>query len=224
MRGLWLVPAGAILLVGLLLARQADDTPNPAQRIPQPTASDIDTISWQDVTGMGLPISSIDGPHCLSRTRAACFGQTRGGAALAAAHLLTRTFAFVGPRTFTPTIADQVVGPDAAALQRLTARAYAEAVAATHVPEGEPLGADNGWLVGFHLDAFAPGQADVTVLFRQSDSDGQTFAAFPVHLEWRSTDWALEAPRWGDWQGVATAVTDPDPDYYRSYDTLGGSR
>jgi hypothetical protein len=187
-----------------------------------PKAAQDDQVTWVDLDGMTLPVSSTAGPRRLDAGRASGFAHTERGAAFAAANLLARTFPFVGPAVFEPTIAQQVVGPDAAALARQTSQTYRLAAAANGVRDGMPTGTSGDWIVGYAVDR--PGTPDDTtirVLVRGDDTNGPLFGEFRVRLVWRDGDWRLVAPAWGDWRSTVTRLSSPDPSGYRSYDPPG---
>jgi hypothetical protein len=198
-----------------------------------PAAPPDGAVTWQDFAGLDLPISPIAGPRCQAGGRASCFADTDDGAAIAAVHLLVRTFPFAGSAVFTTTIREQVVGPDAATLARLTSEAYAQLAPSAGVTTGAPIPSEGGWVAGFRLDpapaangttGSAPfGDArTVRVLIRQADADGAAgFTEYAVRLVRRDGDWRLVAPGWGDWRTAARAMSAADPARYTTYDTLG---
>lgn len=224
-----LVVSAAVAL-GWLLTDEGAPTPGAGTDRPAPTipAAPSD-VTWRDFAGIALPISATDGPKCTDGGRAACFTRTDAGAALAAVHLLVRTFPFAGADVFGPTIRDQVVGPDADAFARLTAEAYAGVAAAAGLEDGAPVPSEGGWVAGYRLDpqrsnASAAADRTVRVLIRHEDADGGTgFTEYAVRLQWRDGDWALVAPAWGDWRSSARALGDADRSRYASYDTVGGA-
>lgn len=186
-------------------------------------------VTWTDVAGMQLPVSRAEGPRCIDELAASCFAPTPAGAAFAAVHLLVRTFPFVGPRVFLPTIDDQVTGTHRAALRRLTRESYESVAEAAGVTDGGPIVSSTAdAVVGYRLsgrdteDGGAPGEARVGVLVRQvADGGSPAFTEFTVTLRWADGDWRLVAPAWGDWRSSARAVTVPDPAIYRPFDGTG---
>jgi len=187
---------------------------------PTPAPSTAPDVAWQDFAGLDLPVSAAAGPHCQQAGRASCFTHTDRGAALAAIHLLVRTFPFAGSAVFTPTIAEQVVGPDVAALVRLTANAYAGVAPAARVRDGAPIRSEGGWVAGYRLQ---PGDTEneptVRVLIRQTgEGDATGFTEYAVRLTWQHGDWRLIAPAWGDWRSAARPMRQADPDAYTTYD------
>jgi hypothetical protein len=163
-----------------------------------------------------------------------CFDHSRTGAAFAAVHLLVRTFPFAGSSVFDPTISQQVTGPDAAILLRLTQQAYQELVPAAGIADGAPIRSEGGWIAGYQVDdtpatsSAAKRQPDdahtVRVLIRQVGEGGiEGFTEYAVRLVWLNGDWHLVAPDWGDWRAAARAMSAADPSGYRSYDAAGSS-
>lgn len=221
----------AAVVVGTLLGWSMTGRPNPLAEngsteptttIPfadPPTATG--RIAWQDFAGLSLPLSSISGPRCTDDHRARCFAQSDDGAALAAVHLLVRTFPFAGAAVFGPTIREQVAGPDVEAFARLTAEAYGDVARAAGVTNGEPIPSEGGWVAGYRLEPPSGADRTVDVLIRQTDSDGQTgFTEYAVHLRWKQDDWVLVAPSWGDWRNAARSVPAPDRTEYLTYDGI----
>jgi hypothetical protein len=224
--------AGLVLVMiaaGWLLASRsssAEQTPGPAT-VPTTAASIVTAprpgrdVSWRVFAGMDLPVSATAGPYCLTETRASCFAHTSNGAAMAAAQILVRTFPFAGSATFEPTIAEQVTGPGAPALARLTQQSYDQAAPAAGIHDGAPIRSTDGWIAGYHLNNTSnPDAATVDVLIVGS-GEGLGFTVYTVHLTWQNGDWRLVAPDWGDWRSNAHPVANPHPAEYRSYDTLG---
>ena len=109
-------------------------------------------MEWSDFAGLQLPVSSVHGPSCGKGSRAGCFTRDEAGAALAAVHLLVRTFPFAGSDVFTPTIREQVVGDARDQLERQTASGYASHLRDGGVEDGDPLPlGDTGAVAGYRL-------------------------------------------------------------------------
>ena len=184
------------------------------------------SVVWEDFAGLDLPISSAAGPHLHAAGRAAGFEHSATGAAFAAVHLMVRTFPFAGSAVFIPTIADQVDGPEAPALARLTKAAYGQVARPAGVKDGEPLRSEGGWVAGYRLDqtdaansAATSTKHTVRVLIRQvGEAGADGFTEYRVQLAWRDDDWRLIAPPWGDWRSAAVALTTADPARYVSFD------
>ena len=234
-RGAVLALVVALVGVGWFASRLGADPPSsPPPRASasrpagHPQAAGASGVVWEDFAGLDLPISSTAGPHLHAAGRAAGFEHSPTGAAFAAVHLLVRTFPFAGSAVFTPTIADQVDGPDAAALARLTRDAYAQVARTGGAKDGEPLRSEGGWVAGYRLDQPATDTADnaaanskrtVRVLIRQvGEAGADGFTEYRVQLVWRDDDWRIIAPPWGDWRSAAVALSSADPARYISYD------
>lgn len=192
----------------------------PAAAPPATSTTAVPEVSYQDLAGLELPASRTAGPRDTDAGRARGFAHNDIGAAFAAVHLLVRTFPFVGSTVFGPTIAEQVVGKDAAALARITDQAYAQTARPAKVNPGDPLRSEGGWVAGYRLDSpQTPDERTVRVLIRQvADLEAEGFTEYRVHLTWRDGDWRLIAPAWGDWRTAARAMTNADPARYLSYD------
>ena len=221
----------AVVVVATLLGWSMTGRPNPLAKnastepttmipiVEPPTATG--GIVWRDFAGLSLPVSSNSGPRCTDDRRARCFTRTDDGAALAAVHLLVRTFPFAGAAVFGPTIRGQVTGRDAEAFARLTAEAYGDVAPAAGVTNGEPIPSEGGWVAGYRLELPSGVDRTVDVLIRQTDSDGQTgFTEYAVQLRWQQDDWVLVAPPWGDWRNAARSVPAPDRTDYLTYDGI----
>jgi hypothetical protein len=219
-----------VLAVGWMVTHLGGDRPGPARAEPSPSVS-VSTpasrgapdVRYLDVAGLQLPVSLAAGPHVVRDGQAGEFAHTDLGAAFAAVHLLVRTFPFVGSAVFGPTIAEQVVGPDAPALTRLTTQAYLPAARAAKVQNGGALRSEGGWVAGYRLDppeqVGTPHMRTVHVLLHQSDGpDGGGFVEYRVQITWQNGDWRLVAPAWGDWRTAARAMTSADRSRFRSYD------
>ncbi len=165
-------------------------------------------LTWTEVAGVALPASSTAGPRDVRDGRARGFAHTQAGALLAAVHLLVRTTAQVGPSVFDPTIAEQVVGPDAASMRDRVTQMYAQMRDAAQVPYGQPIGRLSAALRGFRINAHTPTDALLTVLTEATDTTGTPrFAATEVRMRWTGEDWALVAPAGGTWDAVVLIVT-----------------
>lgn len=231
------IAAVALVAIGWLSTRLIDspspeDRPRPRTAGATPLQSTTPDVSWMDFAGLDLPVSRTAGPTHTAENRASGFSHTPTGAAYAAVHLLVRTFPFAGPAVFTPTIAERVVGPDAATLARLTTEAYQQLGPAAGAKDGAPIRSEGGWVAGYQLDHSTNTQntdtgADtearvVRVLIRQvGEAGADGFTEYTVHLTWRNSDWRLVAPAWGDWRASARAMTSADPARYTSYDPTG---
>lgn len=179
-------------------------------------------ISWHDLAGIDLPVSTTAGPHCLTPTRATCFAHTEQGAAFAAAHLLVRTFAFTSPNVFGPTITEQVVGADQPGMAQQTQALYAASAIDTGTKNNHPIRTTGTWLVGYRTTS----STEVQVLVRQDtvgdpDGDGTPrFTDFTVNLVWQQNDWRLIAPPWGDWARAAHEISNPTSQDWTPYGPL----
>ena len=78
-----------------------DRTDAPTAATPQPSVtpepSTTPTMGWVDVHGVALPVSARHGPARVDGARSSGFAKTEAGAAIAAAHLLTRVSPSAGP-------------------------------------------------------------------------------------------------------------------------------
>lgn len=237
-RGLAAVLVLVLTLIGWTISTRTNDatvTPIAAPTTPEPGPSPDRTygsftlprpgrdVSWRVFAGIDLPISATAGPYYLSDTRARGFAHTADGAAIAAAQLLVRTFPFAGPKTFEPTIREQVTGTSAPTFARLTQQTYREAATASGVRQGDPIRSTDGWIAAYrpHRDQDPAGPKAIIDVLIAATGDGSGFTTYTVKLTWQDGDWRLIAPDWGDWRSNAEPVAHPYPDSYRSYDTLG---
>ena len=125
-----LIPVGVAALVypaGLWADARLDGDPTPPAATGTAAAvrptSTVDSrllpaeVSWTRLAGVDLPMSPDTGPTQTEGGLARGFAHTPAGAVVAALHLLVRTTPQVGPAVFDPTMTDQVVGCDAAAMR-----------------------------------------------------------------------------------------------------------
>lgn len=201
-----------------------------------------ETLRWVDFIGLQLPVSITHGPRCQTGLRAACFSRDEAGAALAAVHVLVRTFAFAGPTIFTPTIAEQVVGRGQAQLARETLSTYRSYTAEAGVRGDGPIRGEAGSIAGYRTetaptsrtpsaasmsspssDAVVAERVVVVLVKGAGEAGAPVFTEYRVGLIWVEGDWRVIAPPWGDWSGVARVVSAPDPATYTSYDAAGAS-
>lgn len=184
-------------------------------------------VTWVDFAGLDLPVSGVHGPGCGTGGRAGCFTRDEAGAAVAAVHLLVRTFPFAGPDVFSPTIAEQVVGDERARLARLTVAAYRDQTAGDPHPPGGVIRSEGGSVAGYRVEPGPAPAGDVRVVRVLVTGPGEAgvavFTEYRVEVVWQGGDWRLVAPAWGDWSRQARVVPDPDPAGYASYDALDAS-
>lgn len=167
-----------------------------------------DQIRWDATLGVALPVSITQGPSILTPARAASFGASQLGAALAAVHLLARTSPRVGPAVFTPVLDEQVYGPNRQALADTVRAGYADEAAQLGLEAGEPLPGADAELVGYRIIHFADSDAAVEVVLSSTALrvDGHQVAV-RVSLQRTDDDWVLIAPPRGDWGVVTTVLT-----------------
>jgi hypothetical protein len=167
-------------------------------------------VTWTALAGVDLPVSATTGPAQTTGSLARGFAHTRAGAVVAALHLLVRTTAQVGPRVFEPTLTDQVVGADAAAMRLAVELEYRQAAAATGAVYGDPLGPLPAKVAGLRMDSATDARVEVQVLTAVTDAAGTNrYAATSVTVSWSEDDWRLLAPPQGRWDALVRLVTPP---------------
>jgi len=194
------VTAGALALGGCSSATTPPPTgPAPVTAAPtspptqtntgkpkQPTDPDYLTAApaamrFQDVGGLTLPFSPVDGPLRVSGPIAAGYSHTPQGAVLAAMQLLPRIG--FGP-DYRQVVAEQVVADQAIRDQLISYRA-------TH-PQDNPaeLAAQLTPPAGFRIESYAPDRATVVMLNRPGGNAGG-FTAGRALVVWVDGDWKL---------------------------------
>jgi hypothetical protein len=218
------VAAVAVLAVGAAVGLRArGGSPHrpsaPSSSAPSPPAAappagsatgvDVRQLSWISFHGVWLPTSTNDGPRVQHADLASGFAQTPTGALLAAMHIVVRADAQWGPLVFTPTIRDQVVGADAAALLTANQDYYSSESQAAGVKAGQPLGAAYVTEAGFRWQSYAPDAATLDLLSAGpgEGGNGTVQVATRVQLLWKSADWRVVAPPGGTWANSASQVT-----------------
>jgi hypothetical protein len=192
----------------------------PARRLPSsPGASpstgrtpvpptDLAGLGWTDFGGIELPVSRSAGPHDVRGGLAWGFADTPLGALLAAVNIGVRANAQWGPSIFTPTIRDQVTGPDAAALLAGCQASYDQAVQADGAPAGQSLGRAYVTEEAFRWVTYTPVDATVDVVSAGPGDQGSTVRAVTrIEVQWSGTDWQVIAPPGGDWGNSAAPLT-----------------
>lgn len=216
------LPASVVLalLAGWLVIDRAD---GPTAATPEPSvtseASRAPKVQWVDVHGVALPVSPTDGPARVDDARSSGFAQTEAGAAIAAAHLLTRVSPSAGPAAFEPALAEQVVGPNRDALRQAVSEQY-QAMSA----RGAPIGALESELVGFQLEDgphLPSDTATVRIVLTSPElrASGRMLEAL-VAMQWSDGDWRLVAPPHGDWS-ITTRVVTTTPPAMVTFDEVG---
>lgn len=193
-----------------------DGAPPPASS-PAPAASgssidgrvSFDGLTWVTVHGMALPVSARSGPTRHEGGRAERFGHDQAGALLAAAHLMVRCDAVVGPSVYQPTIREQVVGVDAAALARAVDADYDRRRLAAGVDDGQPLPDAHSELAGYRIESYDDTRAFLRLLIASPgpDAQGTVLVDFRVEMRWADGDWRLVAPPDGQWRHSAGQAT-----------------
>ncbi|MBQ1028966.1 hypothetical protein KBX26_02950 [Micromonospora sp. C97] len=169
-----------------------------------------DDLDWIDVAGVSVPVSKQSGPHITSKGQARGFTHDRGGAVLAAAHIVVRTNPQVGPTVFEPTLRTQVVGADAASMRVQVAQAYDELRRQTGVADGQPAGRLNATLLGYRIVSYTDDEAVLRLLTEAPDGSGSSLmVSTEVRMRWAGSDWALLAPAGGTFDQAVTVVLDP---------------
>ncbi|MFF0097692.1 hypothetical protein ACFYO8_00030 [Micromonospora sp. NPDC005257] len=176
--------------------------------IPGSETQRITDLEWVDVAGVSVPVSSHSGPRITSGGQARGFAHDQVGALLAAVHIVVRINPQVGPAVFEPTLRDQVVGPDAAAMRVQVAQAYDELRAQ---PDGQPLGRLNAILRGYRIVSYRDDEAAVRLLTEAPGVNGVPLSVIAeVRARWTGSDWALLAPAGGTFDQTVLAASDAD--------------
>lgn len=168
----------------------------------------VDDLSWTTVAGARVPVSRTAGPRDTTGGRARGFARSPLGAALAAAHLSLRLSPQAGPAVFGPTLREQVVGGDTAALGQHLEQEYEQTRARLGLPYGQPAGRLYSTARGYQVDQDTPTTAAVRLLI---EGPGKAGASVLVELrlstEWIGRDWVLVAPPGGTWNSATALVT-----------------
>lgn len=211
--------SGAVL--GLLLASRDGNPGGPASgkrpSAPATTSSpavpalprvDLARLRWSDYHGVELPSSPAAGPRDTAGGLASGYSETPLGALIAAVNIGVRANAQWGPSVYIPTIRDQVIGPDAAALLASCQSSYDQAANAAHVTDGQPLG--NAYVTedAFRWIAYTPADATLDLVSAGPGSQGVTVRAVTrIEVVWTDGDWRVVAPPGGDWGNAATQLS-----------------
>jgi hypothetical protein len=191
-------------------ARRAAPAASPASgpQAPQLPQVSLGGLRWSDYHGVELPSSPAAGPRDTAGGLASGFADTPLGALLAAENIAVRANAQWGPGIFTPTIRDQVTGPDAAALLSGCQASYAQASRAAHVTGGAPLGNAHVSEEAFRWVAYASLDATVDLVSAGPGSHGATVrASTRIEVTWSGGDWRVVAPPGGDWGNAAAGLS-----------------
>ena len=148
------------------------------------------------------------GPHYVRGGLAWGFADTPLGALLAAVNIGVRANAQWGPDVFTPTIRNQVTGPDTAALHAGCQASYDQAIRAEGVPAGQSLGRAYVAEEAFRWVTYTSVSAAVDIVSAGPGDQGTTVRAVTrIEVEWSGTDWQVIAPPGGDWGNSAAPLT-----------------
>jgi len=150
-------------------------------------------LRFQDVGGLTLPFSPVDGPLRINGPIAAGYSHTPQGAVIAMMQLLPR-LAF-GPG-YRAVITEQVVADQKIKDQMLTSR--------SSNPQGSPadLAAQTKAAVGFRVESYTSDRATIALLYRDPGSGG--FSAARGFVVWDSGDWK--------WPDNSASTSSPVPD------------
>jgi uncharacterized protein YceK len=200
----------------------------PASSTPAPTLTQTGEVRWQDVAGVQLPFSAVDGPHRTADGLAAGYSHTQAGAALAAIQFLARTSATAGPNIYQPVLDHQVTGSNLPAMRLLLDQQYHQLQAKVGVAEGAVIPGNDATVAGYLVRAYsvrsdgqdaATAPLGVVLSSAQLQAKGE-FVEFEVSLIWLRGDWQLIAPPQGDWSTVAEALTATPTDLH-DYHQIG---
>ncbi|WP_328383743.1 hypothetical protein OHQ88_14365 [Micromonospora zamorensis] len=167
-------------------------------------------LAWVDVAGVSVPVSTLSGPRISGEGLARGFTRERGGAVLAAVHIVVRVNPHVGPGVFEPTLRTQVVGADAAVMRVQVAQAYDELRGQAGVADGQPVGRLNATLLGYRIVSYTDDETVLRLLTEAPDGSGSALmVSTEVRVRWTGSDWALLAPAGGTFDQAVTVVLDP---------------
>ncbi|WP_327652042.1 hypothetical protein [Micromonospora aurantiaca] len=187
--------------------------------IPGSETQSLTDLEWVDVAGVSVPVSSRSGPRITSGGQARGFAHDQVGALLAAVHIVVRINPQVGPAVFEPTLRDQVVGADAAAMRVQVAQAYDELHAQLG---GQPLGPLDAALRGYRIVSYRDDDAAVRLLTEAPGANGvPLLVVAEVRVRWTGSDWALLAPAGGTFEQTVMAASDADTATFIPF-TVGG--
>ena len=168
-------------------------------------------LGFADVAGVSVPVSRQGGPQHSAAGLARGFSHDRGGAVLAAVHILLRLSPPLGPQVFDATLRTQVAGPDAPALRLHVAAQYEQLRDGAGSTYGQPTGRLYAQLRGYRLEQYSAEQATVRLLIAADDGRGGTaLTASIAQLRWAGGDWSLLAPPGGRFDATVTAVPTAD--------------
>jgi hypothetical protein len=183
-------------------------TPSPPSAAPA-SPQTPENLTWTTVAGARVPVSATAGPHDNVGGRARGFARSPLGAVLAAAHLSVRLCPQVGPGVFVPTLREQVIGGNAAALGQQLDDDYEQARAQHGLPYGDPAGRLYSTARGYQVDLDSPTTASVRLLIEGPGKAGDTvLIELRLEMQWLGADWALLAPPGGTWEAATALVTD----------------
>ncbi len=150
-------------------------------------------LRFQDVGGLTLPFSPVDGPLRINGPIAAGYSHTPQGAVVAMMQLLPR-LAF-GP-DYRAVITEQVVADQRIKDQMLTSR--------SSNPQGSPadLAAQTKAAVGFRVESYTSDRATIALLYH--DPGSSVFSAARGFVVWDSGDWK--------WPDNSASTSSPVPD------------
>ncbi|WP_406071233.1 hypothetical protein [Micromonospora sp. NBC_01638] len=157
-----------------------------------------------------MPVSKQSGPRITSEGQARGFKHDRGGAVLAAVHIVVRVNPQVGPAVFDPALLTQVVGADAAAMRVQVAQAYDELRGQAGVADGQPVGRLDATLLGYRIVSYTDDEVALRLLTEAPDGSGSSLmVSTEVRVRWTGSDWALLAPAGGTFDPALSVVLDP---------------
>ncbi len=164
-------------------------------------------LTWVNFHGIQLPVSAHDGPRNTSNGLAQGFTDTPRGALLAAINIGVHAAALWGPAIYTPTITQQVTGPDAAALLTTDTSDYKALRDAASAGGGPHIGRAYAVEAAYRFVSWSSTDATVDVVTEGPGNNGATvMAATRIEVLWRRGDWRLVAPPGGNWANSATSI------------------
>jgi hypothetical protein len=171
----------------------------------------VGAVRWVSAAGAQVPVSVTAGPRDSRDGLATGFTRDAAGAVFAAVHISVRLSPQAGPAVFEPTLREQVVGADAAALGEHLDEEYADARTQLGLSYGMPAGRLYSTATGYQVAMDSPDAATVRLLIEgPRDDGGSAWVVLTAQMRWTGTDWALQAPGGGDPAADAVVVTNPD--------------
>lgn len=194
--------------VGMIATHSSVPAPVSTTSSPSPSAV-VPDITFDSYDGAALPVSRSHGPFHRDHGLARGFTHDQLGAALAAANLVARCSARVGPSVYEPTIKQQALSVPADVFDALHEQYELARDGAGSVGDGEMVLAPGApRIIGYRIQVYsATSPTVVHLLTTGTTTQGAVLVDSAITVQWIDGQWKIQVPPGADFPGGAAQTT-----------------